>query len=51
MRSSHNVHLNNQNMKCSTGEAQYKDVKMCLKGSRCGGDICKKSVKFLVLGS
>ena len=31
MRSSHNVHLNNQNMKCSTGLALYKDVKCVRK--------------------
>ena len=27
MRSSHNVHLSNPNMKSSTGVALYKDVK------------------------
>ena len=27
MCSSHNVHLSNQNMKCSTKAALYKDVK------------------------
>ena len=27
MRSSYNVHLSNQNMKCSIGVALYKDVK------------------------
>ena len=32
MRSSHNVHLSNQNMKCSTGVALYKDVKCFWKG-------------------
>ena len=42
MRSSHNVHLSNQNMKCSTRVALYKDVKCFLKKSGCGGDICKK---------
>ena len=32
MRSSHNIHLSNQNMKCSTGVALYKDVKYFWKG-------------------
>ena len=32
MRSSHNVHLNNQNMKCSTRVALYIDVKYLWKG-------------------
>ena len=30
MSSSHNVHLSNQNMKCSTGVALYTDVKCFL---------------------
>ena len=42
MRSSHNVHLSNQNMKCSPRVALYTGHKMFLKGSGCGGDICKK---------
>ena len=32
MHSSHNVHLSNQNMKCSTGVALYKYVKCFWKG-------------------
>ena len=32
MRSSYNVHLSNQNMKCSPGVALYKDVKCFRKG-------------------
>ena len=42
MRSSHNVHLSNQNMKCSPGIALYKTVKFFVKESGCGGDIYKK---------
>ena len=32
MRSSHNVHLSNQNIKCSTRVVLYKDVKCFWKG-------------------
>ena len=32
MHSSHNVHLSNQNMKCSTRVALCKDVKCFCKG-------------------
>ena len=32
MRSSHKVHLSNQNMKCSTGVALYMALKSCWKG-------------------
>ena len=31
MRSSHNVHLSNQNMKCSPGVGLYRDIKCFLK--------------------
>ena len=41
MRSSHNVHFSNQNMKCSTGVAPYKDVKCIWKGV----DVEEKYVK------
>ena len=42
MRSSHNVHLSNQNMKYSIRVALLQGCKMFLKKSGCGGDICKK---------
>ena len=32
MHSSHNVHLSNQNTKCSTGVVPYNDVKCFRKG-------------------
>ena len=45
MRSSHNVHLSNQNMKCSPGVALYKDVKGFWKGVDVE-EIYVKNVKF-----
>ena len=48
MCSSHNVHLSNQKMKCSTGIALR--CEMFLKGSGYGRDICKKVQNFQFLG-
>ena len=51
MHSSHNAHLSNQTMKCSTGVALYKGV-TCFQKTLDGEEIyAKKSVKFSVLGS
>ena len=50
MRSTHNVHLSNQNMKCSTWGSSIHGPKMVLKGNGCGGDICKKVYNFRFLG-
>ena len=46
MRSSHNVHLSNQNMKCSTGVALYKDVKCFWKAVDVEKIYVKKMLNF-----
>ena len=46
MHSSHNVHLSNQNMKCSTRVALYKGVKVFGKGVDVGEIYVKKCKIF-----
>ena len=46
MHYSHNVHLNNQNMKCSTEVALYQGVKCFWKGVAVEEVYVKKCKKF-----
>ena len=50
MRSSHNVHLSNQNMKCSPGVAVQTDIKCFWKGVDVEEIYVKKSVKIFGFG-
>ena len=50
MRSSRNVHLSNQTMKCSTRVALYKDVKCFWKGVDVEEIYIKKVYNFRFLG-
>ena len=50
MRSNHNVHLSNQNMKCSPRVALYRDIK-CFWKEVDVEEIYVKYVKFSVFGS
>ena len=50
MRSSHNVHLSNQNMKCSIRVVLYKDVKCFWKGVDVEEIYVKKCKNFRFLG-
>ena len=49
MRSSHNVHLSNQNMKCSIRVALYKDAKCFRKGVDVEEIYVKKCKNFRLL--
>ena len=50
MRSTHNVHLSNQNMKCSTWVALYTVWKWCWKGMDVEEICVKKMLNFRGLG-